>query len=121
MCNFNYVAFALNRIDLIGKDPSKIVKFISEVDIRIYTLVTFLISCVFSCIKYFKYQVNSSEPYLNYPISNEWQMINMIESFMRNDLNSDYRSSQFCGICDCLYYHRRFNGGGSKFESQSLI
>ena len=90
MCNFTYVAFALNRIALIGKDPSKIVKFISELDIRVYTLVSFLISSSLSWIKYFKYQVNYFEPNLNYPISNELDMMFMasFESFYERFINN---------------------------------
>ena len=77
MCNFTYIAFALNRIALIGKDHSKIVKFISKLDIRIYIIVTFLISSSLSWIKFFKYNVNYSEPHLNYPILNDFDIIKM--------------------------------------------
>ena len=78
MCNFTYVAFALNRIALIRKDHSKIVKFISELDIKVYTAVCLLLSSSLSWIKYFKYQVNYFEPHMNYPISNEKDLVNMI-------------------------------------------
>ena len=79
MCNFTYVAFALNRIALIGKDHSKIVMFISNLDIRIYSVVCVLISCSLSWIKYFEYQVNYFEPHLNYPISNDWDIMKMAD------------------------------------------
>ena len=78
MCNFTYVAFSLNRISLIGKDHSKLVKFISDVNIKVYIAVCFLISSSLSWIKYFKYQVNyfeSNEPISNFPISNEWNIM----------------------------------------------
>ena len=100
MCNFTYVAFALNRIALIGKDHSKIVKFISELDIRVYYLVTFLISFSLSWIKYFKYQVNNFEPNLNYPISNEWDIITLL--FTKNSFNTDKYTSY--KIPDRLYF-----------------
>ena len=83
MCNFTYVAFALNRIALIGKDHSKLVKFISELDIKVYTLVCFLISSSLSWIKYFKYQVNYFEPNLNYPISNEFDIMFMVDNIIK--------------------------------------
>ena len=90
MCNFTYVAFALNRIALIGKDHGRIVKFMSELDIKVYLAVCFLISSSLSWIKYFKYNVNNFEPHLNYPIPNELNIIYManyrIEYF---DVNMD--------------------------------
>ena len=58
MCNFTYIAFALNRISLIGKDHGKIVSFFSKVGIKKYILITFLISSSLSWIYYFKYSVN---------------------------------------------------------------
>ena len=90
LSNFTYVAFALNRIALIGKDHTRIVKFISDVNIKVYIGVCFLISLSLSWIKYFKYQVNYFEshskyfePHLNYPISNEWNYYE--ENFDLND------------------------------------
>jgi hypothetical protein len=71
MCNFTYVAFALNRINLIGKDHGKIVTFFSEVGIKKYIVITLLISATFSWIKFFTYKVNHSNPEANYPITNE--------------------------------------------------
>ena len=56
MCNFAYVAFALNRISLIGKDHGKLVKFISKVGIEKYIVVTLLISSLLSWIKGLKYE-----------------------------------------------------------------
>ena len=44
MCNFTYVAFALNRIGLIGREHGKIVTFMCEVKIKKYFGVTLLIS-----------------------------------------------------------------------------
>ena len=100
MCNFTYVAFALNRIALIGKDPSKLVKFISELDIRVYTLVSFLISSSLSWIKYFKYKLNIFQPHLNYPILNESDMI-----FMANyDLERYLDKFSSYQIPDRLYF-----------------
>ena len=75
MCNFTYVAFALNRIALIGKDHSRIVKFMSEFNIKVYIGVCFLISSSLSWIKYFKYQLNYYEPNSNFPVSNEYDIM----------------------------------------------
>jgi hypothetical protein len=51
MCNFTYVAFALNRISLIGKDHNKLVKFMSDVSIKKYLGVTLFISVGLSVVK----------------------------------------------------------------------
>jgi hypothetical protein len=74
MCNFGYLAFSLNRLSLIGKDHGKVVKFMSEVGFKTYIGVTFLISSIFSVIKYFRYHVNEDQPTSNYPISNEFDL-----------------------------------------------
>ena len=58
MCNFTYVAFALNRISLIGKDHGKIVTFFSELGIKKYIGLSLLISTSLSWVTYFKYYVN---------------------------------------------------------------
>ena len=60
MCNFSYVAFALNRIGLIGKDHGKIITFVSHLGIKKYIGITLMISASFSWINYFKYYVNYS-------------------------------------------------------------
>ena len=110
MCNFTYIAFALNRISLIGKDHSKLVKFISEVGIKAYIAVCFLISSSFSWIKYFKYQVNYFESHLNYPISNEWDIMTLTNYYeMRDDLSNAYQISDrfyfiYNSITDLINY-----------------
>ena len=71
MCNFTYVAFALNRIGLIGREHGRIVTFMSDLGMKKYIGVTLLISVSFSWIKGFKYEVNYYYPHLNFPISNE--------------------------------------------------
>ena len=58
MNNFTYIAFALNRISLIGKDYNKLVKFMSDVGIKKYTAVCFLISIGLSSVKFFSYRIN---------------------------------------------------------------
>ena len=77
MVNFSYVAFALNRIAVIKKDENKLLKFISEVSIKIYIAICLIISAGLSVIKYFKYEVNYEYPTMNYPISNEWDIFNI--------------------------------------------
>ena len=99
LSNFTYVAFALNRIALIGKDHSKIVKFMSNVNVKVYIAVCFLISSSLSWIKYFKYQVNYFESNLNYPVSNEYDIMttsNYFEHFL--DISKSYQ------ISDRLYF-----------------
>ena len=71
MWNFSYVAFALNRISLIGKDHGKLVQFMSDVGVKTYLSFCFLISCGCSVIKYFKYEINYDQPETSYPISND--------------------------------------------------
>ena len=66
--NFIYVAFAFNRISLIGKDHNKLVKFMSDVGIKKYTAISLLISVGLSVIKLFSYRINYGQPNLLYPI-----------------------------------------------------
>ena len=66
--NFTYVAFAFNRISLIGNDHNKLVKFMSDVGIKKYTAVSLLISVGLSVIKFFSYRINYGQPDLFYPI-----------------------------------------------------
>ena len=68
MLNFSYVAFALNRISLIGKDHGKLVQFMSDVGVKTYLTVCFLISCGCSVVKYFKYEINFDKPETSYNI-----------------------------------------------------
>ena len=71
MCSFTYVAFAFNRISLIGKDHGKFVEFFNGVGKKKYIGVCFIISCGFSVIKYFKYKINFDRFVDSFPISNE--------------------------------------------------
>ena len=110
MCNFTYAAFALNRIALIGKDHSKIVKFISEVNIKLYIAVCFIISSSLSWIKYFKYQLNYFEPNSNFPISNEWDLMILTDYYeFKYDLRNAYQISDrfyfiYNSISDIINY-----------------
>ena len=79
MLNFSYVAFALNRIALIKKDENKFLKFISEVSIKWYIVVTLIFSAGLSAMKFFKYEVNYDDPLMNYPVSNEWDIFDVYE------------------------------------------
>jgi len=76
MCNFCYIAFALNRISLIGQDHGKLVKFMSEVGIKKYLGVSLFISIGLSVIKFFKYTVNYEADETNFPLSNEYDIFN---------------------------------------------
>ena len=77
MLNFSYMAFALNRIAIIKKDQNKLLKFISELSIKWYIGVSLIISAGLSAMKFFKYEVNYEYPFMNYPISNEWDIFNV--------------------------------------------
>lgn len=79
MCNFAYIAFALNRISLIGKDHGKLVKWVSEIRVRVYLCITIAISVALSVIKCFKYRINYGHPESEYPISNELDMNQFIQ------------------------------------------
>ena len=110
MCNFTYIAFALNRIALIGKDHSTIVKFMSEVSIKVYIVACFLISSSLSWIKYFKYQINYSEFNLNFPFSNELDITITMEYYKNDyDLTNAYQISDrfyfvYNSISDLINY-----------------
>ena len=85
MWNFTYVAFALNRIALIGKDHGKLVNFMSQVGIKTYLAVCLLISCGFSVVKYFKYEINYDQPEASYPISNDHDLSSIHRTHISND------------------------------------
>ena len=85
MCNFTYIGFALNRISLIGKDHGKIITFMSELGVKKYIGITFLISAIFSWIKGFKYEVNYFYEELNFPMSNEMDIMNTVIKIQFND------------------------------------
>lgn len=78
MCNFTYVAFALNRISLIGKDHGKVVTFMSDLGIKKYIGATIFISILLSWMKYFNFEVNYNYSHLNYPIPNEYDILQTI-------------------------------------------
>ena len=85
MCNFSYVAFAFNRISLIGKDHGKLVQFISDLGVKTYLFVCFSISLGCSVVKYFKYEINYDQPETNYPISNEHDLSSIHRTNISND------------------------------------
>ena len=58
LSNFCYIAFALCRIALIGRDHGPFIKFIFDLKILKYVLFSLVISLAFSWIKYFKYSIN---------------------------------------------------------------
>ena len=98
MCSFSYVAFALNRIGLIGKDHGKLVTFFSEIGIKVFIGVAIIFSCSLSWIKGFKYEVNYFNPHLNYPMSTE-KDISILDA---NSFNDAYFIINF--ICDLFNY-----------------
>jgi len=65
------VAFALNRISLLGKDQSGLVKFMSKVGIKKFIGVTLFISLILSAVKFFKYSINYELSEFNFPFSND--------------------------------------------------
>ena len=94
--NFTYVAFAFNRISLIGKDHNKLVKLMSDVGIKKYTAISLLISVGLSVIKFFSYRINYGQPQFIYPI--DYSEL----SFSYMDINLAYFIIN--SICDLLNY-----------------
>ena len=71
MTNFAYIAFALNRISLIGKNHTKLVEFMSKVSLAKYLIVTSFISLGLSLVKLFRFQPNYDHSERGYPINFE--------------------------------------------------
>ena len=57
MNNFAYIAFAFNRIALLGKNHPKLIEYISEIRWKKYIIVTSIISVAFSVVKGFKFKL----------------------------------------------------------------
>ena len=69
MNSFTYIGFAFCRISLIGKDHNKLVKFMSDLNLIVYIVVTSIISIGLSIIKFFEYDINPGHPFESYPIT----------------------------------------------------
>ena len=106
MCNFTYVAFALNRISLIGKDHGKIVTFMSEFGVKKYIGITVFISAIFSWIKGFKYKVNYFYPDSNFPMSNEIDIMSIWFKLNKKNTSSVFDDFYFAfnSISDLVNY-----------------
>ena len=104
MSNFIYMAFAFNRISLIGKDHNKLVKFMSDLGIKKYIVATFIISVCFSAIKFFSYRVNYGQPYYSYPIDYNSQTV-----YFTDNINLAYfilnSISDLFNYCVFLFVH----------------
>ena len=129
MCNFTYIAFALNRISLIGKDHGKVVTFMSEVGIKKYILVTFFISLLLSWIKFFQYEVNYYNPNLNFPMLNQVSFFEKSSTFkdvffifnVISDLVNYFLFVVICVIIDvCMVVQLRRTLDEKLKKSQSL-
>ena len=103
MCSFTYVAFALNRISLIGKDHGKLVTFFSELGVHKYIVISLFISISLSWIKGFKYEINYFYSYLNYPISNEIYIFETYGNGFYNKIFTNFFSA-FNLISDLINY-----------------
>ena len=55
MSNFTFVAFALTRLSLIGKDHNAVVTAVVNLKIYVYLIVSILIGLMLSVVKYFRY------------------------------------------------------------------
>lgn len=97
MSNFAYVAFALNRISLIGKNHGRIVRFFSEVNIKAYTIATSFISIALSVVKGFRYKINYDHSEQSYPIQFEQDI------WLKFSWDRDAYVIVNC-ICDILNY-----------------
>lgn len=78
--NFFYITFAMSRIKLIGKDHTKLVEFMSKVDFKKYTFGVIVFGLFFSWIKFFKYQINFGHDDESYPVPNDYDILNRINS-----------------------------------------
>ena len=68
LSNFGYFGFSICRLSMIGKEQTKLTKWFSKIHIAYYIIVSTIISVALSVIKLFKYEVNTSNPYMEYPI-----------------------------------------------------
>ena len=84
MNNFTYIAFSFNRISLIGKDHNKLVKFMSDVGVKKYTIVCTCLSLTLSVVKFFSFRINIHDPTFEYPIQYDYLSNNP----EKNGLNS---------------------------------
>ena len=80
MNNFTYVAFAFNRISLIGKDHNKLVTFMSELSVVKYISGSLFISVCLSIIKLFDHEINSGIPHSSYPLSYEYSSLFLFQN-----------------------------------------
>ena len=56
--NLTFIAFSLNRLSLIGKDHNAFTKFVSDLNIKVFIIVSILLSGGFSVIKALRYETN---------------------------------------------------------------
>lgn len=82
------MAFAVNRISLIGKDHGKLVQFMVKMRAKKYVTVMLFVCLMFSIVKGFKYVINHDQPEANYPISNEWDIFS--SDFTKSGLRDAY-------------------------------
>lgn len=68
LSNFTFLAFALNRLSLIGKDHDCLTNAVSNMKIKNYLGISGLVSLLFSVVKIFLFEPNYSFPLLPYPI-----------------------------------------------------
>ena len=73
MINFAYIAFSFCRLALIGKDPNKLVKFMSEIGIKKYVSISLFISLILSAIKFFSYRINYGMIEYSYPMNYDFE------------------------------------------------
>ena len=78
MNSFTYIGFAFNRISLIGKDHNKLVKFMSDLNLIVYIVVTSIISIGLSVVKFFQFGINLEHLDLSYPIFYDYLNLNSI-------------------------------------------
>lgn len=68
LSNFSYLGFLITRSSLIGKNHGKFIQIFSKVSVVKFTSVSLLISVAFSIVKLFRYQVNTFNTKLDYPM-----------------------------------------------------
>ena len=64
--NFSYLAFAITRLSLVGKNK-RFVEFFSSLSILKFMIFSVFISSLLSLVKAFRFKINVIDPFENYP------------------------------------------------------
>lgn len=68
LSNFTYFGFAMTRMSKVGKDHGKFIVFMSETRIKVYMLISMLVSVSLSICKAIQFDINLDYPEYSFPI-----------------------------------------------------